>query len=279
MTADLPRPEGHPSPPNAPDDSRGLLAADPAFSQNHHREVNNASASLPEIGPQDPRDPATLLRDYAVQARRPESKKFWPWPLLLHILSKERLRKQLTSYNKWRLEKVNQMVDTIRPRDTSVEPESPEGRTHYVRIFALLLLMGKGGDIINFIDAEESDIILPVEVLPSHLGRKLYSLARTEEPARAKEEVRASVSSGWEITHMETFEEKQWGMFPAYFGFDGKGKEYKLEDGRILPFLNFDGSETHSGTTSEKLGAYGIVTQIKLCPHSHGFDGILKKVG
>ncbi|KAK3347282.1 kinase-like domain-containing protein [Lasiosphaeria hispida] len=233
-------------------------------------EANDPTPSILTVDPDD-EVLSQLLRNHVVKSQKPDSKEFYPLSVLLSVISRERLGRELDRYRRWSPEEVGKMVDLIRPPADDVKPGAAQDKAHYVRVFALLLLLDKGREIDNFIAEGASDAILPVDISPSK--KKLLKFA-------TKGRGELGSSDKWPIHEKEFFSACQWQMLPAYFDFDDRGEPHRLDDGIILPFIEAgsDG-EMRNGNTSEKIGAYGTVTCVKIHPDSHKFGQVLGEIG
>jgi hypothetical protein len=212
-----------------------------------------------------------LLRDRAIKHGVEKEKKFYPLALLLSLLNKDNLRRELSlpSYSNINSSprRVDELVNLIRPHGPNVKPDTPLDKSGYIRVFTLLVLQDIGPKIEDFIKEHETDAIFPLEMPDSNGNlRKSHS----------GEELKASAH--WHQSKREYFFYRQWELMPAYFDFE-HGKTYEFDKRVILPWVEPEREEVASrGVPSEREGAFGVVTQVKIEPSSHTFETILKEV-
>ncbi|KAK4445806.1 kinase-like domain-containing protein, partial [Podospora aff. communis PSN243] len=222
-------------------------------------------------GEEDPLD--KLLRSRALKG--PRNTTFLPLQLLLSILTQERLKRELNQSRyrkkKWSAERIEELVNIIRPHPDDVKPESAQDKAGYIRVFALLLLMGKEGKIEDFIKNEESDHIFPVEKPDPNGNLRRFSAT--------KEAPELMASTRWRQADREYFFTQQWELRPAYFDFANVKETYKFASSIVLPWVQPNGAESQAlGGSSEREGAHGIVTQVEIDPGSHSFRSVLEEV-
>lgn len=248
--------------------------------------------SLPIIEETDTRPLERLLRAHKLKGLDQE-RGFWPFQLLLHILTRKRIQKQLKEDNK--LEDIDKYLDYIRP-----ETESPPGEwgKTYVKIFALLVLCSRGHEIGSFIKAKVCDEKLPIYLYDS--------LREGQSDLCCKDALDQPLNTfgEWKYCDMEWLQTSQWGVLVPFFEFARtedntySAKHYELNKGAILPWVRIKppshitpqlrGSETskkgsvlsslksRSGSLHE--GGFAEVSCIRIDPLSHGFSDILKDV-
>lgn len=218
-----------------------------------------------------------LLRTHTIKARGPGDPTFIPLKLLLSILTKERLKREfnLPRYYKkkkrrWSAERIEELVNIIRPHHDGVKPDSAEDKKGYIRVFALLLKLDMVLRIEHFIDNEESDHIFPVENPEPNGNLRKSGIDKAELKATAR----------WSQRDREDLFRRQWEMRPAFFDFADIDKTYNFASGIVLPWVKGEGTptETAMGNPSEREGAYGIVTQVEIDPRSHSFETVLREV-
>ncbi|KAK5659949.1 hypothetical protein OQA88_13414 [Cercophora sp. LCS_1] len=237
-------------------------------------QMSDHSAGLPPNTPGDdtiqiPRSGGLgdLLREKAIGSVG--GVEFWPLELLRHIISEDRLRQELTRLERQQTfpHSVDEMAAIIRPRTVDFSPESSQDS--YLRVFALLVLLGKGNEIGRFVTKKATDAILPVDYNKDE--KKLYKDGK---------EVQALTLGKWRPHEMEYFRDYQWAVTPAFFDFSHVDDTYLFCQRTLLPWVpdGANGSNPASGT-SERMGGFGLVEAIKIDPRSRRFDGVLKSVG
>jgi hypothetical protein len=190
------------------------------------------------------------------------------------ILSKEKIKRELE-----RLQISKEIsVDVICSNEPEMEPSQPQKRQTYLRVFALLLLVGREGEIVQFIKDGVCDEILPV-VSNQDAQYNLFLSGRGEPLECFKK---------WKTHEREYFDQWQYRVSVPFFA-PWCGPEpneitvphYTFGDRTILPWCARDtksSSSLHSGPLIERNGGYGTVHRVRIDPRCHGFQGILEKV-
>ena len=141
----------------------------------------------------------------------------------------------------------------------------------YRKIFALLLLYSRGGDIPTFIEHDLCDVHLPLDI-KFVLGEPgLYRHASDTEP------LKCFAICEWPDHELELFYETQWRLLVPYFQSpkaDGSVFHYELPTQTILPWCPTGGKDE----VEVSAGGFGTVERVRIDPHSHGFAKFLAKV-
>ncbi len=258
---------------DTPESSPHLTPLKPTVSQ----DDSSNRQQLSDSDPDDSRPLKDLLRKQKVRSSRGDRKEFWPLKLLLQIISRGRLERELRRYQSLRRD-VGELVDIIRPIRGDGRPGKEEDKVMYIRVFALLLLLDHGSQIENFIDEGVSDEILPVCTRESAQGGVILEYRKNVGSTIRLCELRPALS--WPDDKKEYFEERQWRMRPPFFDFKTMANHYDFDGKSILPWCQTttDESERRSSNISEKVGAYGVVTQVQIDPNSHRFHPVLNEV-
>jgi hypothetical protein len=179
---------------------------------------------LPIIPDNDETPLDELLRNFKIQDRK---QGFWPFQLLLRILSRNRILDELSRYKE--LKSPGQYVDRIRPENDPL-PESEE--PIYLRIFALLVLCERGDEIGEFVKERVSDQKLPVCRHEGPRKEKFY-LCSKDTPGQLLKPFEK-----WKTSEREWFETTQWQILVPFFelGPDNRAMHYNLDDNAILPW-------------------------------------------
>jgi hypothetical protein len=221
---------------------------------------------LPTINDKDGSSLDELLREHKTETI--DKQGFWSLQLLRHILSRERVLKELRKYPNL---EAKTYLDYIRPE---VDPQPKSGTLTYLKIFALLLLFEKGNEIVDFEKEKISDQSLPLSHRP---GTKEYQidLGRKDAP-----EDKLQCLHKWKIHERESFEKQQWEFLTPYFELDDerRARHYSLNDRTILPWCKRAKDSINSTLPSKNDGGFASVACVKLDKLSHGFHAILKQV-
>ena len=207
-----------------------------------------------------------LLREHKTEGMNKQG--FWSLRLLRHILSRERVRKELRKYPNLDIETY---VDYIRPE---VDPLPESSTLTYLKIFALLLLFEKGQEILDFVKEKISDQSLPLSHRP---GTKVsrFDLGRKDAP-----EHKLECLYKWKTYERESFEKQQWELLTPYFKLDNRSRarHYSFSDRTILPWCKRAKDSILSTFPSTNDGGFSLVDCVKLDQLSHGFHAVLKQV-
>jgi len=209
-----------------------------------------------------------LLRRHKIENAHDSKQYFWSLQRLRCILSRSRILSQLRKYSN--LENAEAYIDHIRPEDDWL---AGAGSQTYLKIFALLVSVGQGGDIGNFINEQVSDQSLPVCLHPDRTDEVI--LCRKDMPTQP-----LKCFEKWQSWLRELFETKQWQVLIPYFDLDtGKRAQlYSLDDKTILPWCPRDEGSLSSSQPSRNEGGYASVSCIKIHPSCHGFSEVLEAV-
>ncbi|KAK3313296.1 kinase-like domain-containing protein [Apodospora peruviana] len=217
----------------------------------------------------------SLLREHQIKCPSSETSVtgFWTVKLLRRIFSRERLRSQLEEdYKKRKPSKsIDNLIDAIRP-EQEPHPGSPEDRSQYLRIYALLLLCEKSHEIDRFVRNGQSDSILPIEVL-SRNGELIVVNGgkRTQE---------LSCFRRWTDLPKDYIKTYQWRMLTPYFklGEGNRAIHRVFPDDTILPWCHRDDRNMTSTEASVREGGFAFVSKVRIHPTSHGFGEVLKAI-
>ncbi|KAF9776275.1 hypothetical protein IL306_005572 [Fusarium sp. DS 682] len=204
-------------------------------------------------------DLGDLLRDYQVEEG--EDGPFWTDKLLRHILTRPRIKTQLRLH--FDSHKADTFVDQIHPK-----AKDSSSRT-YLKIFAILLLIERPGDIGKFIDEGLCDQMLPVEI-------KRKEVLLVNEPNR-----RLRCFEKWRNKDKESFESCQWKVNTPYFGSkkDLASNEFHFRPSTKKPWRKSPSREPESTIEiTENAGAYGAVSRVEIHPTAHSYQKLLTGV-
>ncbi|KAM0219109.1 hypothetical protein ACHAPA_004692 [Fusarium lateritium] len=197
-------------------------------------------------------DLGELLRTYEIQG---VDGAFLTDKLLRHILNKDRIEAELR-HSSPQLDD-QQMHDYI---NSILEHSEGKKRKGYLRIFAILLLIDRPGDIGDFIKSGFSDHMIPILKRPNPI--KLLC--------------ERSCFQNWKSSWLDTFLTFQWRVTTPFFGTSTKEKILYLPLQMQKPWQR---SRTTEGNTKAETvdmsGAYGTVTRVDIHPTSHAFQNLL----
>ncbi|KAK2699662.1 hypothetical protein QWA68_000917 [Fusarium oxysporum] len=201
-------------------------------------------------------DPELILSDALWRERVPhingENHFFWPYPTLKRLMTRETIIRQLHTV-KIGLEDAEAYSSLILGTD----------RTSFFRVFAILVIVERPGDIQAFIDADLHDERFPlVQGSEYHLTVQIC-MARL----------------GWSHMQKDYFNINQLRSSPRFFalGEDYEAQHYDIPKGQMLPWvLCRDSYGVHEETLS---GGCGEVVKYRIDSESHGFSPLLEKLG
>jgi len=216
----------------------------------------------------DGKSVAELLREYKTDDANGQG--FWSLQLLCHILSRDRILAELRKPSYSDLD-AKKYVDYIWPDE---EGGPTPGTQTYLKIFALLVLLKKGPDIVQFIKDKVSDQSLPLLRRPG-TSKGLVDLGFKDAPGNALE-----CLSKWDPHDRELFERVQWELLVPYFDLDknSMAQHYPLDDMTILPWCKREKFSITSTKASKNEGGFAFVNCVKIDPLSHGFHEVLKAI-
>lgn len=191
------------------------------------------------------------------------------------ILSRENIKRELERHQLSK--KIS--VDDIRSNKPEMEPPQPRKEQTYLRVFALLLLLGREDEIIQFVKDGVCDGILPVV----HRQAMRHDLCLRSAPDKP-----LGCFKKWRTHEREYFDDWQYRVSVPFFApqHNPRSNEmtaphYTFDNRTILPWCARDTkvlSSPHSRPLSERNGGYGTVHRIRMDPRCHGFQEILEKV-
>lgn len=205
-----------------------------------------------------------LLREEDVQG---EPGLFYPLKTVHRVFTRERVLKQLRSYE------VTPNVDHYA--DLICADEAGAGTTPaYIKIFAILVLIGKGEAVGDFIDAKLSDDTLPFyryDYLNAKRQHYLF-LKDTDTPI--------PVLKKWLPHERAAFDTTQRMLLVPYLelGPGNTVQEYNLSDRDVLPWCKSESGGSQSTELSVATGSYGKVYCVDIHPDCHGFQRVLHTV-
>ncbi len=212
------------------DDRGDSIRASEAAAEVHHQQDSDEKES-------DGTDLRSQLEAAYVTTDR--GNLFLPATELERLLSEQIVRKVMLAANPdIQTLTLERLMSAMRP---SVPPKSA-----IRRIFAILVLLGRPGDIADFLSAEVYDGNLPM----------------------SREEIRKV----WPHGAPDEFENLQWRLLAPFFGKSSEEPSriyhYQLDDNVVLPFIT-----DNSISAPQKIsGGFGDVHRIRIHPNHHNLN-------
>lgn len=205
-----------------------------------------------------------LLREKDVQG---DPSLFYPLKTVHRIFTRELVLAQLKSYKA--LSNADHYVDRICAVGTEPGRSPP-----YIKIFAILALIGKGEAIGDFVDARLSDETLPFYRYdyPKAKSQHYLFLEGTNTPIE--------VLKKWVPHQRAAFDTTQRMLLVPYLelGPGNMVQEYNLSDRDVLPWCKSKSSGPESPNPSMVEGAYGKVYCVDIHSDCHAFHQVLQTV-
>ena len=125
------------------------------------------------------------------------------------------------------------------------------------RVFAILVTIGKGPAILDFVEEHITDSDLPL-CMPKEAGWQFL----TPEGLQTRSGCTIQAVTSWDPRDVEDFSRTQWWFLDPIF--DERAKHYELADDLVLPFI-----EDHEGDPAQmKSGGYSSVWGVRI-HHAH----------
>ena len=194
-----------------------------------------------------------------------ERKKFLPNDALDRIITRKKVRQELSRHMVPPKE-LDTLTDKVWEITTPLPSKSLGKETTRRKIFAILGLMDKVKDIIDFIQDGLHDNDLPFELLdgPRPLLR-LYGKGKDGNTDRIP------LFDKWRAHELESFNNYQWELIAPYFQLitetNRKVLHYNLQNRVILPFIEDVEGAGRAGGRAE--GGFGDVWRVKIHPAHH----------
>lgn len=133
----------------------------------------------------------------------------------------------------------------------------------FIRILAILVLIGKELDIVSFVDHDLSDADLPLDAFK-------YGNFKDLRRKGDDSSIEFLGHCGWDERDHDKFEKIQWSVIAPFFapGTNGEARFYPLSKSDILPWTKIFRTGQHGG--------FGEVFRVEIHPCNHNFD--VKKV-
>jgi hypothetical protein len=224
-------------------------------------DLDNQASPAPTSSTADNEDNINLEKQLRMsQIKHEDGQMFFSAKDISRILSKEKIASELEQHQ--------------LSKDISVDVICEM----YLRVFALLLLLERQGEIVHFVKEEVRDGALPV--VPY---QDMYGLCLRSAPDKP-----LGCFENWRTYEREYFNTWQYRISVPFFALEhGSGSNemiaphYTFDDGTVLPWCARDmkaPSSAHSTGLSERNGGFATVLRVRMDPRCHGFQEILDKV-
>lgn len=214
------------------------------------------------------------LREHARKDK--DGRKFWPYALLARLMTGEQLQSiLLTEFARHKvdaiLEGIGLLYDSAGDAPSLYDPlqtreaEAAHRRDGYLRIFAILALLGRLDSLPRFLEAKLNDADLLNLRVDERINR--YRL-RLGSGSRGSSGV-SMVFRNWRTVELEMFVQHRWSVSPPLFQSTKSGSPpYTiLSDESTLPWTH---AADERGTS---YGGFGVVHKVNLDPLSYCFEG------
>jgi hypothetical protein len=224
-----------------------------------------------------------LLKLCQISHMDPAIKHFWPGQLLRRILTKDRVKEELSILMskdvhkglwghglQWYLDELfpsgTREVDTENGAENGIKFETrseKQSDTSYINLYAILILCEQQSSIRTFIEAGITDSDLPFFECDTGKLEGLIKLASWHSPYRE-----IDCFEGWKDAEIEQFQDYQYRILVPYFCLAsehlGTVRYVEYYERTILPWIK-DMNKT-------EYGGYGIVKCIRIHPACHGYQ-------
>ncbi len=209
-----------------------------------------------------PANPAQSLSERLLGLRlpsaRPKDSKFFPWGSVEALVTVEEVANVITEGRK-HLEAAGKSLSDSDIQDYA--ERVCQKKPGYHRMFAILLLLGRGCEIVLFVDDEICDSELPLKAQSVNGPGGALKMRRRSDP-----NTDLACFSKWGLLEPEHFETAQWAMLSPFFARSNRkdAKFYQLSDKDVLPWIREE--------KSVREGSYGWISKAEIHPSHHNFD-------
>ncbi|KAK5657644.1 hypothetical protein OQA88_2716 [Cercophora sp. LCS_1] len=227
---------------------------------------------LPDISALDKKTTYARAMQQRLQANRityPNSSSRWFWPRKLfdHLFDGEIFNLVGELIEAGILSPGDRAPEDARKHWTNVVRGTGLGRsdTGYRHLFALLLLVGKGNHVVDFINAQVNDTSLPFDkgqqpfkgILEAVFAEEVMDIPLLDLVCGQYQ---------WQLT------------VPCFDLIEERVCQIELDEQSYRPWYQIRGSQVSTAASVEQTrgGAYGHVCQIKIHPWQHSFNPVLK---
>ncbi|KAK3346508.1 kinase-like domain-containing protein [Lasiosphaeria hispida] len=278
------RGDGNPAPPEVP----AIVVDGPdkagAYTPSHHRRESNAGSERsrvtqvsdrgealfseihrPESAGHAAVEAATInsrtleeqLLTVRCRANPPRGQYFIPRGCLEKLISKKAVLDTIRAGNG---HLSDDKVDWYASQVCRIQ--LPSGKeSSYRKVFAILVLLRRGHDIVLFVDDHVCDADLPLEAVRIDPGGNLVNMRR-----RKDQNTPLACLGDWGYMDHERFSELQWGTIAPFFGKADRrhARFYQLSENDILPWIE-EQSLVHQG-------GFSFISRVKIHSSHHNFE-------
>ncbi|KAF8859778.1 hypothetical protein BDZ45DRAFT_673108 [Acephala macrosclerotiorum] len=241
-------------------------ATDPPRSNELDSSVHSEIVPVKEFPEDDPsREEESLgmsIRAALQRSASRERENFLPLDALEGIVTRNRIRLELANLPTIPPEQLDYLTNQIWQIARLSHSKSFFRETTRRKLFAILSLLQKEGQIVDFINEGLDDSDLPF-VLSEASRKGLLQLNRKGEDGSLHS---IHLFAKWRIYEIESFDNWQWKLMAPYFQLstteDRKILHYVLEARVVLPFIEDEANDN----AVEQWGGFGNVWKVKIHP-------------
>ncbi|KAH8802626.1 kinase-like domain-containing protein [Xylogone sp. PMI_703] len=244
----------------------------------YHTELNEIDFRLDNTLPRDEvrrEDSGYQLKENLGQSiraslisvsRAGEKNKFLPNDALARIITRQRVRHELSSHKVATSKELDTLTDQVWEITTTTA--SLGKQTTRRKIFAILGLMDKVEDIIHFVEAGLYDNDLPFKLQGDSCPQlRLSGKGRDDDTGHIL------LFDKWRPHEIESFNTYQWQLIAPYFrlvtGMEPKVLHYNLQNEIILPFIV--DLEQAGRAEGHNVGGFADVWRVQIHPAHHNY--------
>lgn len=145
--------------------------------------------------------------------------------------------------------------------DAQLPPDGTGTDRGFKKMFAILLLLDRGWEIVLFVDADINDSQLPLKAVYVNGYNSTPRMRLASDP-----DVPLACLSGWSAMMHELFEQTQYSMLAPFFarGARRQAKFYQLSEKVVLPWIKEE--------RSNREGGYGWISKVEIHSSHHNFE-------
>ncbi|EAQ87592.1 hypothetical protein CHGG_04211 [Chaetomium globosum CBS 148.51] len=206
------------------------------------------------------------LMSLRCESSRPKGSQYYPKGTVEALMTAEEIESVIRE-GRHHLEGAGRRLTDEEVRDYARAAHvqlDDDTESSYRRIFAILVLLKRGWDIVLFIDEGICDKHLPLKTVPVPGA---HPDARPKMRLGGDPNTPLAWLSHWPGVDHEGFEREQWLMLAPFFA-RGQRKSawlYELPRTVVLPWIEKE-------TEVVRQGGYGLVSKVKIHPGHHTFD-------
>ncbi|KAH6856090.1 kinase-like domain-containing protein [Chaetomium sp. MPI-CAGE-AT-0009] len=219
------------------------------------------TVKTPDLPPSAPL--SDRLMTLRVTSSRPKGSKFYPKGSVEALMTAEEIESVILQ-GREELEKAGKSVTDDEIKDYARRAcLGDDTKSSYRVIFAILVLIQRGWDIVLFIDERICDKDLPLKAVPV-TGPDAGSCSRMRR--QNGPDIPLAWLDHWTGVDHEYFEQNQWSMLAPFFARSNRRNAwlYELPEKTVLPWIMED--------NAARQGGYAFVSKVKIHPSHHTFN-------